>query len=107
MVMTLGPPVITLPPFLVMMTSTFFHPSVAFGNLIGGGESVSSATSARDPFTPFCFVERSCIGAGEGDMLKRSSMSLLGSVFEVGGFPPPTCFPICVLAVLGRHAGPS
>ena len=107
MVMTLGPPVVTLPAFLVTMTSTFFCPSVAFGNLIGGSESVSSATSARDPFTPFCFVERSCIGAGEGDMSKRSSMSLLGSVFEAGGFLPPTCFLIRVLAVLGRRAGPS
>ena len=87
----------------------FFRPSVAFGNLTGGRASVSSATLATGPFTPFCFVEWSCIGAGEGegDKSKRSSMLLPGCVFEVGGFPPPTCFLICVLAVLGRHAGPS
>ena len=79
MVMTLGSRVGALPSFL-MMTSTLFRLRVAFGNPIG---------------------------SGEGDEMKSSSMSLLGYDFAAGGFPPPTCFRIRVLARLGRRSGPS
>ena len=79
MVMMLGSCVGALPSFLTT-TSTLFRLSVAFGNLIG---------------------------SGEGDEMKSSSMSLLRSDFTAGGFPPPTCFRIRVLARLGRRSGPS
>ena len=77
--MTLGSRVGALPSFLTT-TSTLLHLNVAFGDLIG---------------------------SGEGDETKSSSISLLEPDFAAGGFLPPTCFLIRVLARFGRCSGPS
>ena len=101
MVMMLGSPIVALPGLLVTTTSTFFCLNVDFGSLISGGKSFSSSTLVTDPFAPFCFVEQRCFGAGEGDKSKISLMSLPGSVFEAGSFPPPYLLPNLRLGGIG------
>lgn len=101
-VITLG---ILLRGFVGSTTSSFLQPCLAFGATCGGDESRSWKVLSADLFTPMCNVERRVIEVGNGDKLNTAS-SFPSLPIPLAAFPPPTCFLIRVMAVLGRQSGP-